>query len=156
MRVRFGGIVAAMPIHYEADIEHVVLITIDRPESRNSCDMEHFKLLREAWERFAADDQAWVAIITTPVGAHLEAVTGGVEALLVPPGDADALAAALARLLDDQGLRLRLGRAARARYAAGFAIEPYATRLAALHEAAAWRTRMERPKKLTAPLRGAS
>ena len=26
--------------------------------------MEHFKLLREAWERFAADDQAWVAIIT--------------------------------------------------------------------------------------------
>jgi enoyl-CoA hydratase len=53
-----------MPIHYETDIEHVVLITIDRPESRNSCDMEHFKLLREAWERFAADDQAWVAIIT--------------------------------------------------------------------------------------------
>ena len=53
-----------MPIHYEADIDHVVLITIDRPESRNSCDMEHFKLLREAWERFAADDQAWVAIIT--------------------------------------------------------------------------------------------
>jgi enoyl-CoA hydratase len=53
-----------MPIHYEADIEHVVLITIDRPESRNSCDMEHFKLLREAWERFAADERAWVAIIT--------------------------------------------------------------------------------------------
>jgi enoyl-CoA hydratase len=26
--------------------------------------MEHFKLLREAWERFEADDQAWVAIIT--------------------------------------------------------------------------------------------
>ena len=45
-----------MPIHYEADGDHVVLITIDRPEARNSCDMEHFKLLREAWERFAADD----------------------------------------------------------------------------------------------------
>src|SRR4051812_22308490 len=53
-----------MPIHYEPDIEHVVLITIDRPEARNSCDMEHFKQLREAWDRFAADDQAWVAIIT--------------------------------------------------------------------------------------------
>ncbi len=53
-----------MPIHYEHDDEHVVLITIDRPEARNSCDMEHFKLLREAWERFAADDQAWVAIVT--------------------------------------------------------------------------------------------
>src|SRR5215510_1811978 len=53
-----------MPIHYEQDDEHVVLITIDRPEARNAADMEHFKLLREAWERFAADDQAWVAIVT--------------------------------------------------------------------------------------------
>jgi len=53
-----------MPIHYEQDEEHVVLITIDRPEARNSADMEHFKALREAWDRFAADDQAWVAIIT--------------------------------------------------------------------------------------------
>src|SRR2546427_10671365 len=26
--------------------------------------MAHFKALREAWDRFAADDQAWVAIIT--------------------------------------------------------------------------------------------
>jgi enoyl-CoA hydratase len=53
-----------MPIHYARDDEHVVLITIDRPEARNAADMEHFKLLREAWERFAADDQAWVAIVT--------------------------------------------------------------------------------------------
>src|SRR5258706_14500421 len=53
-----------MPIHYETDEEHVVLITIDRPEARNAADMAHFKALREAWERFAADDQAWVAIIT--------------------------------------------------------------------------------------------
>ncbi|MDZ4826767.1 MAG: enoyl-CoA hydratase-related protein, partial [Actinomycetota bacterium] len=53
-----------MPIHYAADEDHVVLITIDRPEARNACDMEHFKLLREAWERFEADDDAWVAIIT--------------------------------------------------------------------------------------------
>ncbi|HWS47294.1 MAG TPA: enoyl-CoA hydratase-related protein [Acidimicrobiia bacterium] len=53
-----------MPIHYERDDEHVVLITIDRPEARNACDMEHFKALREAWERFAADDGAWVAIVT--------------------------------------------------------------------------------------------
>ena len=53
-----------MPIHYELDDEHIVLITIDRPEARNSADMEHFKLLREAWERFDADPEAWVAIIT--------------------------------------------------------------------------------------------
>jgi len=53
-----------MPIHYETDDEHIVVITIDRPEARNSADMEHFKLLREAWDRFGADDDAWVAIIT--------------------------------------------------------------------------------------------
>lgn len=53
-----------MPIHYAHDSDHVVLITIDRPEARNSADMEHFKQLREAWERFAADDRAWVAIVT--------------------------------------------------------------------------------------------
>jgi len=56
--------VRAVPIHYEHDSEHVVLITVDRPEARNACDMEHFKQLREAWDRFAADDQQWVAIIT--------------------------------------------------------------------------------------------
>ncbi len=53
-----------MAIHYQQDSEHVVLITIDRPEARNAADMEHFKLLREAWDRFRDDDQAWVAIIT--------------------------------------------------------------------------------------------
>lgn len=53
-----------MSIRYEMDDEHVVLITIDRPEARNSADMEHFKALREAWERFGGDDSAWVAIIT--------------------------------------------------------------------------------------------
>jgi enoyl-CoA hydratase len=53
-----------MPIHYERDDEHIVRITIDRPEAKNSADMEHFKQLREAWERFDADTEAWVAIIT--------------------------------------------------------------------------------------------
>jgi len=41
-----------------------VLITIDRPEARNSADLEHFKALREAWERFDADPDAWVAVVT--------------------------------------------------------------------------------------------
>jgi enoyl-CoA hydratase len=53
-----------MAIHYEQDDAHVVRITIDRPEARNSADMEHFKALREAWDRFRDDDDAWVAIVT--------------------------------------------------------------------------------------------
>ncbi len=53
-----------MPIHYELDDEHVVVITIDRPEAKNSADMEHFFQLRSAWDRFNDDPEAWVAIIT--------------------------------------------------------------------------------------------
>jgi enoyl-CoA hydratase len=53
-----------MPVHYEPGADHVVKITIDRPEHRNSLDMEHFFQLRSAWERFDEDDDAWVAIIT--------------------------------------------------------------------------------------------
>ncbi len=58
-----------MAIHYEKGEDHIVVITIDRPEARNAADMEHFKALREAWERFGADDDAWVAIITGVEGS---------------------------------------------------------------------------------------
>jgi enoyl-CoA hydratase len=55
---------APMPIHYEPGDDHIVRITIDRPEARNSLDMEHFAQLRRAWERFGDDDEAWVAVVT--------------------------------------------------------------------------------------------
>ena len=70
-----------MPVHYECDDEHVVLITIDRPEARNSADLEHFKLLREAWERFRDDADAWVAIVTGVGDAFF---TGGDLKLYIP------------------------------------------------------------------------
>ena len=54
----------AMPIHYQPGDDHVVRITIDRPEARNSLDMEHFAQLRKAWDRFGDEDDAWVAVIT--------------------------------------------------------------------------------------------
>ncbi len=53
-----------MPVHYQPDDNHVVTITIDRPEARNSLDMEHFFQLRSAWERFGDDNDSYVAIIT--------------------------------------------------------------------------------------------
>jgi enoyl-CoA hydratase len=53
-----------MSIDYAAGDDHVVTITINRPEARNSMDMEHFFLLRSAWDRFAEDDNAYVAIVT--------------------------------------------------------------------------------------------
>jgi enoyl-CoA hydratase len=53
-----------MTIHYEPGDDHIVRITIDRPEARNSLDMDHFAQLRQAWERFGQDDESWVAVIT--------------------------------------------------------------------------------------------
>jgi enoyl-CoA hydratase/carnithine racemase len=53
-----------MPILYEKSDDHIVLITIDRPEARNACDIYHFRDLANAWRTFNEDDDAWVAIIT--------------------------------------------------------------------------------------------
>jgi glycosyltransferase involved in cell wall biosynthesis len=54
-------------------------------------------------------------LIAARTGVVPEVLTDGKQALLVPAGDAAALADALARLLDDAELRARLGRAARRR-----------------------------------------
>jgi enoyl-CoA hydratase/carnithine racemase len=52
-----------VPIHYARD-GHVVTITIDRPEARNSLDVEHFGQLADCWVRFRDDAEAYVAILT--------------------------------------------------------------------------------------------
>ena len=48
-------------------------------------------------------------VIATAVGGNTDMVRDGETGLLVPPGDAAALAAAIGRLLDDEPLRERLG-----------------------------------------------
>jgi enoyl-CoA hydratase len=53
-----------VPVHYEPGDDHIVWITIDRPQAMNSLDMDHFAQLRGAWDRFGDDAEAWVAIIT--------------------------------------------------------------------------------------------
>ncbi len=56
---------------------------------------------------------AGLAIVATPQGGTVEVVRSPGHGLLVPPGDAAALAAAMARLVDDPALRARLGAEAR-------------------------------------------
>jgi len=58
-----------VPIHYEKNDEHIVLITIDRPEVKNALDLDHFIDLADAWRRVAVDDDAWVVIITGVTGS---------------------------------------------------------------------------------------
>ncbi|HEV2269450.1 MAG TPA: glycosyltransferase family 4 protein [Steroidobacteraceae bacterium] len=68
-------------------------------------------------------------VIATPVGGVPEIVTHEVDGLLVPPGDVAALAAAIARLMNEPQLRERLGRAARATIATRFALDTAVERL---------------------------
>jgi glycosyltransferase involved in cell wall biosynthesis len=64
-----------------------------------------------------------LAIVTTDVRGVREAVGHEEDGLLVPPRDAGALADALARVLGDDALRVRLGRAARARAEREFGVD---------------------------------
>lgn len=52
-----------MPIHYDMQ-DHIVIVTMDRPEAKNALDPIHFSALADAWRRFRDDDDAWVAVIT--------------------------------------------------------------------------------------------
>lgn len=63
---------------------------------------------------------AGLPVIASRLSGIPELVTDEESGLLVPPGDPGALAAALARLAADTELRVRLGRAARARVEADF------------------------------------
>jgi len=62
-------------------------------------------------------------IIATDVAGCREVVRNGVEGVLVPLGDVDAAARALARLAGDAALRARMGSAARARFAVRFTVD---------------------------------
>lgn len=80
---------------------------------------------------------ARVAVVATPVGATPELLRDGVSALFVPTGDAAALAAALAALIDDPVRRRAIADAGHAVFAQQLDIAPLARRLATLHAAVA-------------------
>ncbi len=54
-------------------------------------------------------------VVASAVGGLLDLVADGETGIHVPPGDVDALRAALQRLLDDRELRRRMGEAGRER-----------------------------------------
>jgi glycosyltransferase involved in cell wall biosynthesis len=73
------------------------------------------------------------AIVASDLPSIREVLTDGTNALLVPPGDADALAAAIARLTTDRALATRLARAA-FEAAADYTWDRRAERMEALFE----------------------
>jgi glycosyltransferase involved in cell wall biosynthesis len=76
---------------------------------------------------------AGLPVVATAIGAIPEQVLDGETGLLVPPGDAAALADALATLIDSPARRAAMGAAGHARFAAHFSIEATAERFAALY-----------------------
>lgn len=60
-----------MAIHYQPRDDHLLLITIDRPERKNALDLYHFRDLAKAWRDFRDDDDLWVAVVTGTDGCFM-------------------------------------------------------------------------------------
>ena len=77
-----------------------------------------------------------LAVVTTPVGAHTEVIEPNISGVLVPPGDIESLAEALARVIGDERLRNHLRVGARKRFLEKFDVSIYAERLGREHASA--------------------
>jgi len=77
--------------------------------------------------------RAETPVVLTDVVGNRDLVVDGESGLLVPPGDPDALASPILRLLGDADLRRRLARSGRARVIDHFDVRVMATRVAALY-----------------------
>ena len=73
-------------------------------------------------------------VVATDAGGVPEIVVDGETGLLVPPGDPPALAAAIARLVEDPAQRARLGEAGRRRATSEFSLERHRDALRALYQ----------------------
>ena len=78
-------------------------------------------------------------IVATRAGGIPEIVEDGISALLVPPRDHRAMAAAIVRLLKDAPLRRRLGDAGSARVRERFTVDRMVAATAAVYACAAGR-----------------
>lgn len=91
--------------------------TLSREEVAQLRDTHAIALIASRYEVFGYTVleamAAGQAIVSTAVGGPAEVLTDGRTALMVPPGDPQAMAAALRRLIDDPALALHLGQTAR-------------------------------------------
>jgi glycosyltransferase involved in cell wall biosynthesis len=86
-------------------------------------------------------------VICANVGGMEEAVTDGENGLLVRAGDSVALASAIARLVEDPGLRKRLGEAAQRTVSEHFRAEDKLQQLARLYKALASQKKSRRASR---------
>jgi glycosyltransferase involved in cell wall biosynthesis len=102
---------------------------VDIPELMDASDLVVLPSLAEALPTVAMEAAAaGRAVVATRVGGTPEVVEDGVTGLLVPPGDAQALAQAIMTVLRDAEGRAAMGVAARQRAHGAFGIEAQVSR----------------------------
>jgi glycosyltransferase involved in cell wall biosynthesis len=117
---------------------HILGARRDVPELLRACDVFVFPSLYEGLGIALIEAMAaGCACVTTRTGPLPEVVRDGVDGLLVPPGDAEALAAAVNRLLDDPARRAALGAEATRSALARFQPQQAADRLTEIYESVA-------------------
>ncbi|MGI8957084.1 MAG: glycosyltransferase family 4 protein [Chthoniobacterales bacterium] len=90
-------------------------------------------------------------VVSTTLAGIPESVIDGATGLLVPPGDWEALADALDKLMRDSSLRARLGEAGRARMTSEFSVEKTVEPLHQLFEDCVARSPVRRSSPAPAP-----
>jgi glycosyltransferase involved in cell wall biosynthesis len=121
--------------HRFADRIHNLGFRKDAPSLIAACDVSVLPTVkREGLPKTVIEAMAYgVAPVVTDCGGSPELVVDGESGLVVPPGDDEALAAALLGLYHDEKLRFRLGQAARLRIAGDFNVEQTIDRTLALY-----------------------
>ena len=86
----------------------------DVPEVLAACDLFTLPSIQEGFPMVILEAlAAGKAVIASEVGAIPDVIRHGATGMLVPAGDADALADALCLLIEDEGVRRRLGQSGR-------------------------------------------
>ncbi|MBA3465648.1 MAG: glycosyltransferase family 4 protein [Deltaproteobacteria bacterium] len=88
------------------------------------CDVYLLPSLSEGLSNAALEAMAMeLPVVTTTAGGMAEAITDGVDGIIVPPRAPDRMAAAVSALLADGPRRVAMGRAARGRLEEAFTLE---------------------------------
>lgn len=129
-----AGVEARIAVLGLASCVHLTGLRRDVPDLLHSFDVFALSSLWEGLPRVLSQAMAaGLAVVATAVDGNAEAVEDGVNGLLAPPGDPQAMAAALLRLLDDPALAAQMGAAGRER-AEEFGARKMVEDIAALYE----------------------
>ena len=141
----------------ELNIGHFVRflgLRADVPEVLAACNLFTLPSIQEGFPMVILEAlAAGKAVIASEVGAIPDAIQHGATGMLVPPGDVDALAHALCLLIEDEGVRLRLGQRGRAFVREAYDFERTVGRYDNLYQRVLGEAGMLRPSglALTAP-----